>query len=249
MNYHYSYAAESEEGFIAMLIFYVMYALVAGGIGIALYVFRSLGVYTIAKRRGLNHPWFAWLPVADAYLLGCVSDQYRYVVKGQDKSKRKWLLGLNIVMGVLIVALVGSIIGMAFRMANQAMYGAGDARLANDAMASAMGILGFSLPLMGVSIAVAVFRFMALYDLYTSCDPRNNVVYLVLSIFFPVTEPFFIFFNRKRDEGMPPRKDTAAPGNPVADAPVWEAPAAEDTDPWKRPEQEAGFGQERESEE
>lgn len=233
MNYQYHYAAESEEGLIAMLIYYAVYALFGGGMGIALYVLRSLGTYSIAKRRGLNHAWFAWVPVVDAYLLGCISDQYRYVVRGQNKSKRKWLLGLNIVMGILIVAIVASIIGVAFRVSGIAIQGAGEAQVANAAMSSVLGILGLMLPLMGIAIAAAVIRYMALYDLYTSVDPGNNVLYLVLSIFVSVTEPFFIFFNRNKDGGMPPRK--AAPMDTEYVQP--EAPQPEEAEPWQMPEE------------
>lgn len=233
MNYQYSYGVESEEGFIAMLIYYVVYALFGGGMGIAMYVLRSLGVYAIAKRRGLNHAWFAWVPVVDAYLLGCISDQYRYVVKGQDKSKRKWLLGLNIVMGVLIVTVVVSMISVIFRVSGIAIRGASETQIAKAAMSSVLGILGLCLPLGGVSIAVAVIRYMALYDLYTSAEPKNNVMYLVLSIFFSVTEPFFIFFNRNKDEGMPPRK--AAPVDAEYVQP--EAPQPEEAEPWQMPEE------------
>jgi len=53
---------------------------------------------------------------------------------------------------------------------------------------------------------VMVIRYIAMYDLYTSCNPQNNVLFLVLSIFFTVTEPFFLFFIRNKDEGMPPRR-------------------------------------------
>ena len=223
MNFQYSYSTvESEEGLIAVLIYYAVYALFGGGMGIALYVLRSLGVYAIAKRRGLKHAWFAWVPVVDAYLLGCVSDQYRYVVKGQDKSKRKWLLGLNIVMWILILAFVATGIGVIVRVSDFAMRGASEIKLINTAMSSLMGLLGLALPMMGVAVAVTVIRYMALYDLYTAADPRNNVLYLVLSIFFRVTEPFFIFFNRNRDEGMPPRKAEPAYTEPVEEPPVWE---------------------------
>ena len=57
-----------------------------------------------------------------------------------------------------------------------------------------------------LSIVLAVFRFMALYDLYSSCIPGSNVLFLVLSIIFSFTEPFFIFACRNRDDGMPPRR-------------------------------------------
>ena len=50
---------------------------------------------------------------------------------------------------------------------------------------------------------------MAIYDVYRSLDPKNSVMYLVLSIVFPVTEPCFLFFNRNKDAGMPPRRQPA----------------------------------------
>ena len=68
------------------------------------------------------------------------------------------------------------------------------------------GVALLSLPIAGISIALAVIRYMALYDIYTSCQPQNNVLFLVLSIIFTVTEPFFVFFNRNNDKGMPPRR-------------------------------------------
>lgn len=237
MSYNYQYGVESEEGFLAVLIYYLICMVFGGGMGIVLYVFRSLGVYTIAKRRDLNHPWLAWIPVADAYLLGCVSDQYRYVVKGENKSKRKWLLALNIVLGILTVAMTAMALGTVIRVAGAAMRGAGENRIIHEAMRSVMGILGLSLPMFGVGIAAAVLRFMALYDLYTAADPRNNVMYLVLSILFQVTEPFFIFFNRHKDEGMPPRRNTDYT-QPVQEAPMWTDPVVEEPESWQRPDAE-----------
>ena len=61
-------------------------------LAIASYVLTALALYTIARRRGLRNPWLAWIPVANSWLLGSLSDQYRYVVKGEHKSKRIILL-------------------------------------------------------------------------------------------------------------------------------------------------------------
>ena len=64
-----------------------------------------------------------------------------------------------------------------------------------------------------------------MYDLYTSCSPQNNVLFLVLSIFFTVTEPFFLFFLRKKDGGMPPRRTAPQPQTyipPQSDMPRYE---------------------------
>lgn len=229
----YSYAYTMEEGGIGFLIFYLLYMLLIFGLGIASYVLRSIGVYTIANRRGIKHAWFSWFPVVDDYLLGCISDQFQYVVKGRVRNKRKVLLGLGIAMTVIYVvlfALFGMVFAEAFEMAFSG-YGMTEEQLAEEIMGPVIGMMVTMLPMMVIAIAVMVFRYMALYDLYTSCSPANNVLFLVLSIIFSVTEPFFIFFNRKKDDGMPPRKPEPQYMPPE---PVYQ-PQPE-TDPWERPD-------------
>ena len=192
-----------ETGFA---IFYLIYTLAVSGFGIAAYVLRSLGFYTIAKRRGINHPWMSWVPVLDLWVMGCISDQYRYVVKGEVKNKRKWLLGLNIALAVLYIVFFVFFGIVMFDVITGAMDGISEAMIMKDLMGSMVGMLAATLPMLGLAIAVTVIRYIAMYDLYTSCSPQNNVLFLVLSIFFSVTEPFFVFFIRNKDEGMPPRR-------------------------------------------
>ena len=225
MHYSYSYYADSEEGLLVAILVSALSAVFSGGIGVALYVFRSMGVYSIAKRRGLKNSWFAWVPVVNQYLLGSLSDQYQYVVKGKNKNKRKWLLGLNIVMAVLYTVMAVLTINMVINLAGDAMAGFSEPKLAKAAMRGVLGILAGAAPMAAVAIALAVIRYIALYDVYTSLDPRNNVMYIILSILFNVTEPFFLFFNRKKDDGMPPRRD------PQPEV-VWETPSAGPESPW-----------------
>ena len=66
-------------------------------LGIAAYVLLGLGLFALAKNRRIQNPWLAWIPVGNLWLLGCISDQYQYVVNGQVTNKRKALLVLNIV--------------------------------------------------------------------------------------------------------------------------------------------------------
>ena len=174
--------------------------------GIAAYVLTALALYTIAKRRGLNHPWLAWIPVANAWILGSLSDQYRYVVRGENKSKRKVLLTLSILTSVLSTAMIVSV----FVAVGKAMFGViggmGEEALLEAILGPLVGVVGLCLPMVGIAIAYVVVYYMALYDLYKSLDPSNCVLFLVLSIVFRVTEPFFLFFNRNKDQGMPPRR-------------------------------------------
>ena len=190
-------------GFAAL---YTVYSMVASSFGIALYVLRALGLYSIAKRRGINHPWMSWVPVLDLWVLGCISDQYQYVVNGNIRNKRKWLLGLSIAMAVLYIVFA-VLIGVAVFGAVGGMTGSmSDNQLVATLLGPVMGLVVGLIPLVGIAIAVMVIRYVAMYDLYTSCNPQNNVLFLVLSIFFTVAEPFFLFFVRNKDEGMPPRR-------------------------------------------
>ncbi len=188
--------------------------------GIAAYVLTALAVYTIALRRGLRNPWLAWVPVVNCWLLGSISDQYRYVARGEIRSKRKWLLGLSILNTILTAAMTVLVIGTV----GTAVFGSH--RNLQVVIGPMLSLLGLCLPLAAAAIARSVIRYMALYDVYKSMDPDNCVMFLVLSIVFGITEPFFLFFNRNKDKGMPPRKHAPVqePPQPVAEAPtpVWE---------------------------
>ena len=181
-----------------------------GLFGIAAYILTALAIYAISRRRGLKNPWLAWIPVVNCWLLGSISDQYQYVVKGENKSRRKWLLVLNLVQAALIL----SVVVLAAVTVAGAIFSASDAAIMRSISGTLIGILGLVLPLAAVAIALCVIRYMALYDVYRSLDPGNAVLYLVLSILFSPTEPFFLFFNREKDLGMPPRKQ------PVYEQPV-----------------------------
>ena len=179
-------------------------------LSIAGYVLTALALYTIARRRGLKNPWLAWIPIADCWLLGSLSDQYRYVVQGEHKSKRKILLVLRILMTAAGLFLIGLMVRLFFHAFGSMLWGSMNDDLMFQFFHQAMNLLAVCLPLIGISIAYAVFRYMALYDIYKSLDPANCVLFLVLSILFGVTEPFFLFFSRNKDDGMPPRRQPAA---------------------------------------
>lgn len=189
MNFAYTYFYNPSR------ILSTVASILGGGVvplvSLAIYVFTALSLYTIAQRRGLHCPWLAWIPVANLWLMGSVSDQYRYLTQGQVKNKRIVLLVLEGVTLALTGGLVGSVIWLV------AAKGTAAAVITMVVMALLAG---------GTALAKTVLGFMALYDIYASCDPQNATVYLVLSIFFKFLRPIFLFVIRDEDKGMPPRK-------------------------------------------
>ena len=178
------------------------------------YVLTALGLYTMAQRRGIQHGWLAWVPVADIWILGSLADQYRYVVRGEVKSRRKVLLTLNIISAVFSTVLFFMTFHSVFRGIIGFLDGFSQKQIM-DLIASMILKLGaVSLLVMPVAITKLVIRFMALYDIYRSCEPENAKMYLVLSILISFTQPFFLFFSREKENGMPPRKAAGSAERP-----------------------------------
>ena len=214
-----------EAGFV-FLGFLLGFLVVALIVALVFYIFQSLGLYTIAKRRGLQHAWLAWIPVGNYWIAGSIADQYQYVAKGKIKNKRKILLILS--LASFAVAMVLQIVSTVL------MLTATDATVAMSINATFLVIK--NLCNMAIGLATLVFWHMALYDLYCSCNPDNSVLFLVLGIIFGCTIPFFIFFNRKKDGGMPPRRPAPQAyihQEPVHEQPVYEQPQQN----WNEPEQ------------
>ena len=205
--------------FLAVWVFFL---LLAAAYSVLVYVLQSLGMYTIAKRRGIRHPWLSWIPVGNAWILGSISDQYQYVAKGKVRSRRKVLSGLNIglyAFGLgLYIWYVVSLIGMT-------LSGNGDVYYGETAFAVAGVSILVLLAIIVLSLVLTVLMYVAYNDLFESCDPGRSVLFLVLSILFSFLLPFFVFACRKKDRGMPPKKSAAAV--PVQKGP--EEPASKET--------------------
>ncbi len=194
-------SAGVEAGAVVGVIFGVILAFyfLVFAMGIVFYVLQSMGIYTIAKRRGIRKPWLAWLPIGDAWTLGSISDQYQYVKCGKVTNRRKTLVILYVVIlaavALVVGSIIGTVVGAAFSNGGAAVVGVGST------------VLSYFV-IIGACIAMAVIEYIALYDVFRSCNPDSSAVFLILGILFPVTLPFFLFFSRKKDEGMPPRKET-----------------------------------------
>lgn len=183
-------------------------------LSIAMYVLESVGIYSIAKRRQIKHPWLAWFPVANLWLLGSISDQYQYVAKGRIRNKRKVMVILGTIVTLLTVFYLGSTISALVELVLRAAE-AGSRFDIQQMLPTLTGLGILAVTVLVLSIVQLVFHSIALYDLYSSCIPKHNVIFLILSILISATRPFFIFFNREKDEGMPPRRAEYIPQNPT----------------------------------
>lgn len=191
-----------------------IFAVIAMILALVFYVLKSLGMYTIAKRRGIDNPWLAWLPIGNEWIAGAISDNYNLAAKGQNGVRRFIMLGLAVAGVVLSWFSSGVSMDNLMQIMESAAYAEDPSVMmsvaGDSAVSGLVGLLGG-----GVSLASVVFWVMSMYDLYSSCCPQNSVLFTVLGFFFGFLEPFFIFCNRNKDEGMP---------QTVTEQPVWQAP-------------------------
>lgn len=220
--YSYSYGSYYPEEWIlqffaGLLLVGLIFAFL---IGLIFYIFQSVGLYRVAKRRTIRHAWLAWLPVGNSWIMGSISDQYQYVVKGKIKSRRLILVVLSAMTVVLSVVTASLSVDIVAVLVGEILFGTGT-------MDPVRLLSVFSLAVVECILAVIymVFHYLAVYDLYSSCTSRHNVLYLVLGIIFNFLEPFFLFACRDRDEGMPPRREeTAWCEEPIYQEPVYQQP-------------------------
>ena len=190
---------------ILMLCYFVFYLFTFAYIILA-YVLHSVGLHTIAKRRGIRRPWLSWLPVGASWILGCISDQYQYVAKGKIRNRRKLLMILEIVMYALLIFYGVYLIRF---VVNVVVSGMADSFAPVQLLMPILTLVGIALVMCAGAVLITVFQYIAYYDLFYSANPAGAVVSLVLSIIFSFLLPIFVFVNRKKELGMPPRKGSA----------------------------------------
>jgi hypothetical protein len=173
---------------------------------IACYIIQSLGLYNISKRRGFDRPWYAWIPIANSWLIGRLSDLYQWVTKGKRNNRGKLLLWIDastLIVSTIIIVL-GFIITSIEASATIASQGLSSDN-ASTIVTLSLIITLLYMPMLGLSIVRLIFYYMALYDIFASCDPDKKVVFIVLSIIFGI-QAFFIFAVRNKDLGMHPEQ-------------------------------------------
>ena len=74
-GYEYMFSDMDYEALMAIVGVLLIVALIAFVFAVVSYILSAAGMYAIAKRRGINNAWLAWIPVASGWILGSISDQ------------------------------------------------------------------------------------------------------------------------------------------------------------------------------
>lgn len=156
------------------------------------YLLQSFGLYNMAKACGFANPWTAFIPYANTFTFGRIAEKYQK--KNGTKSAKfgAILLTLQIVMVVVLIAFVVfmiALIGIAVAK--------GDEISEETVLTIIIPFLLMYLAILGVAIAYTVVYYVALWRIFAIFDNYNATTYTVLSIFFSILAPIFLFVVRK----------------------------------------------------
>ncbi|MDY3004577.1 MAG: hypothetical protein SOR92_08910 [Christensenella hongkongensis] len=169
------------------------------------YFFFAFGLYTMAKRRQIEYPWLAWIPIVMFYTMGKLADTYAEKFLGKKTNYAVLLLSLYV--GVFILYLIMMVVFP---------FTAGAAYLFWPVYVILMTVT------IAIAITTAVFYLIALYRIYNWHTSSSSVL-LVLSIFFSVIVPFTVFAIRQGDNPLlyrqPPYGGNGQPQPPYGQPP------------------------------
>ena len=164
------------EALTGLLVVYGIILAVSLLIGLVGYVLYGISMLRMAKRTGVKHGWLGFVPLADGWMLGRLSDV------GSTRRHS----GARILVCALLT-LLGSGVLTVWSLSLSAAAATGT--IADEAalMGHAFGIVLVSLLTVAASICLLVFECMAFYRIAQNFGGANASIWalgLILSLFF-----------------------------------------------------------------
>lgn len=153
-------------------------------VGLAYYIMNGIALLRMAKRTGVKHGWLGFIPLADSWLLGRISD-----VGSTRRHSGARLLGFTIATECCAIGFLISLSSMFVRLiADENLYGAvSDEAAVQMVLSASVPLMVFSLLMIVCSICAAVFQCMALYRVgvnFGGASGSGFGIALVLTAFF-----------------------------------------------------------------
>ena len=172
---------------------------------ILLYVFQSIGLFVISRRRKLGTSAFAWIPILNWIKFGQIADD-AIMNKSGRKTYFKALFPVFYLVGVILMSVGSTIISMSLGSSSelaaliQSQNYDALARLFEQLVYSDGFIIAIVLCVVGyfLTLVAYVIQYYCLYHIYKSCS-RKYIVFFVLSLLFSFLYPFFLFAVRRTD--------------------------------------------------
>lgn len=200
MNIGYTYNTGIESVMTTLLMAYGIFVVAAILIALATYIFKGIGLYTIAKSHGDGNAWLAFIPFARKYQQGELAGEIQLKTKSIN-SPGIWFVGLPIAWGI-----VSYLIGMIFSIkivGKIIRYGLLGYSAYSSLESEITGLIGFLLFFIALGIVYKIVYkiLLILIDVkilsqYTSGN--MPIIHSIFSAFIPLYEAICFFVISRR---------------------------------------------------
>jgi len=169
---------------LIILFFVLIFALVT-------YIFQGIGIMKMHEKLGLKGGWMAFVPFLNSYAFGKVAEQY---IKQDGKKSTRFS----------VIILVGNIINMGFAFCSGFLSGISGTSASLGLSSEVLGVIAlFSLALsliqLTFSVVFSVVVYIALWRIFSIFNNQSATLFLILSLFIGLVQPFLIFAIRNNE--------------------------------------------------
>ena len=188
--------------FLVLIVYGVILSLVSIFSGLQ-YILTSIGLYVMAKNRGIKAPILAWIPIGNVWIIGSLADFFDSL-EGKNKNWKKVLMTLALItLGLFALFL------LIYFSVFVVVFGVMDSGAPQGIFVVMMVILAIALYgvlILGTVMATthSMVLIICVYKIYEAMVPERSVKYLLISLLVPAGQGFCLFACRKNTAGIPP---------------------------------------------
>ena len=188
------FGMEQLEELAEIGLFFLVVLGISGIVGLVLYLLQAIGIYKMGKSLNVSAPWLSFIPVVNSFALGRIASKY---VKKDGKNSANfgvWLLLLEILMYILLVAfIVCAVIGVTSVIAFAEDAAMSDAPMSLEMFKGFIPVIILYVVLLAIEITYLVLFYVSLWRIFGIFSAQNATLFTVLSIFFTFLYPIFLF--------------------------------------------------------
>lgn len=206
---YYNYSSPRlESALIGIVMICAIILLVCGIFGLLSYILRGIGMYTMAKRQGMDYAWLAFVPFARTYLHGELAGGIRLKNK-TIQNPGIWLLALPFLYGAVYSLLyaVQWFVGFGVLANYDFLSPHGPDISAGSLMGIVVVFMIGAIASLGYTAVYKTFEILINHQILERFTSKNmSIAHAVLCTFIPLYEPicFFVMRNRPFNPGMEP---------------------------------------------
>jgi hypothetical protein len=201
---------------VSIYVFFIFIVLLIEFLpAIAQYVVTSIGLHRLGNKHGVPRAGLAWLPIGNMYVLGSLAD-LGAEHNGADKpGYRKRLVGLAIPITVIGGVMVFSLLFIVLVAIVMGLMGIlPETPTALIAIPVLICFGGF-IPMFILGIKFAICMYKGLWQIYRMYSKNLAILYLLLSIFVPLSMGIIMNVLVGKTPTEPAAADTEEPIDPT----------------------------------